>query len=39
MTELITIWGASFGVGLGLWFAALCLIYPFQIIKQGVEQI
>lgn len=38
MATLIEIWGGSFAVGLALWFGALSIIYPFQIIKQGVEQ-
>lgn len=33
------IWGSGFGVGLAIGLLALVIGYPFQIIKQGIEQI
>jgi len=35
----VSIWGSCFGVGLALGLAAICIGYPFQVIKQGIEQI
>lgn len=39
VTECCAIWGSCFGVGLALGLLALVISYPFQIIKQGIEQI
>lgn len=39
MAKCVEFWGAGFGVGLALGLAAFLIGYPYQILKQGIEQV